>query len=385
MAQHQQRCRKAPLEAPPSPLAAELATSSLLREHNATRDGSVRRRRPRTLSPSVARVWPSVCAAAGPGSSGSSSDEFAPAGSWPRCTDDRAKIEAAGVRILVGIQSDPRMPTRRAGIRSTWKLEDRSSAALVCFVLGRLGPSTAQLRQMDAEEARYGDVLWLHNVTDGCTGRPMGMAKMVGWWRAASRLLGRTTTHAVKVDDDTHLMLPRLAADLGALGCVHYLYLGALFQTRPLGGVLLRPRRAGSHVTCAAASARCRRNGVHLSQPPLVQDVRLRLRRHRPLHELWLREARLPPGLPVCDRSVRRALAIARRLRCARPRRRVQRDARARRALCSRALCSRLHAPPPLATRPESLLTWRGACPRRAVRAFLWRYEARPPSAPVLL
>ncbi|KAL1496647.1 hypothetical protein AB1Y20_014248 [Prymnesium parvum] len=204
---------------PPSPSPV----SRLLREYDAALDSPMIRqqRRVKMIHPYGARAWPQVC--------GARMSEAAPEASvWPRCSDGRERVAAAKLRLLVGVQSDPRMPFRRIGIRNTWKQEDRVSAALVCFVIGRQGPSSAQLRQIDREDAAHGDILWLANVSDGRAGRPMGMDKLLGWWRAAAKLMGRTMTHAVKVDDDTHLMLPRLSADLMALRCVPHLYYGGM-------------------------------------------------------------------------------------------------------------------------------------------------------------
>ena len=64
---------------------------------------------------------------------------------------------------------------------------------------------------------------------------------MVAWWRAASAMLGPSTTHAVKVDDDTHIMLPKLADDLAALHCVRHIYYG------PMAYISVNPR---TYKTC---------------------------------------------------------------------------------------------------------------------------------------
>ena len=115
------------------------------------------------------------------------------------------------------------------------------SGALVCFVLGgrldHLAPPT--LLALGAETERHRDFLWLNETRDGCGARHLPLAKPFSWWRAASTLLATHTAlrHAIKVDDDTVLVLPRLAADLSALSCVTRLYYGPMLMVCPPWGV----------------------------------------------------------------------------------------------------------------------------------------------------
>ena len=238
--------------------ASWAASSRLLREHNATLDDVGVRRRPRVISPSGHRKWPPLCTSAAVAPAAASS-------AWPRCSDGREQVQAAGIRVLVGVQSDPRMPSAR------WNSRHVEAGGPRDWYLGVLRPrprrsSAKQVRQIDAEDAVHSDILWLPNVTDGCAGRAMSMDKLLGWWRAAWRLLGPTTTHAVKVDDDTHLMLPRLAADLRALHCVQNLYYG------PMAFISVNPRTLG---TCgfdygSIGNYRkygCAQRGFHVAAP----------------------------------------------------------------------------------------------------------------------
>ena len=61
-------------------------------------------------------------------------------GSPPRCSDSAAQLTAAGVFLLVGVQSGPseRHLARRNAIRHSWiRWENVGRTVLVCFLLGR--------------------------------------------------------------------------------------------------------------------------------------------------------------------------------------------------------------------------------------------------------
>ena len=140
----------------------------------------------------------------------------------PRCSDSAAQLTAAGVFLLVGVQSGPseRHLARRNAIRHSWiRWENVGRTVLVCFLLGRreLRPG---VRRLEAEAAENGDVLWLTNATDE------GVPTLKGyeWWRTAASLLpadsgGGGIAHFAKVDDDSFVHLINLEADLRGCGC----------------------------------------------------------------------------------------------------------------------------------------------------------------------
>lgn len=88
----------------------------------------------------------------------------------PRQHCDTLGRRRTAVSLLVGIISGPAMHARRDAIRETW-LRWSGRHTLGCFVLGRRGPSLAQLTALDAEATRTRDLLWLPEAVDGCSGR----------------------------------------------------------------------------------------------------------------------------------------------------------------------------------------------------------------------
>ena len=148
------------------------------------------------------------------------------------CVDDAAALAAAGVWLLIGVQTGPFNTARRFGVRSSWKRwEGEQPGVLVCFLLGRLGLKRKTLASLDAEDSRHRDILWLDNATDA------GVPTLKGyhWWRAAHRLLpppgatdGRGVQIAAKVDDDSFLHVGNLVKDLRRLHCVPHLHYGNL-------------------------------------------------------------------------------------------------------------------------------------------------------------
>ena len=109
-----------------------------------------------------------------------------PAAPRATCASPSSVLTAAGVWLLIGVQTGPFNAARRAGVRSSWKRwEEEHKGVLVCFLLGRLGLPSATLRTLDAEDAAHRDILWLPNATDA------GVPTMKGyhWWQAAHRLL----------------------------------------------------------------------------------------------------------------------------------------------------------------------------------------------------
>ena len=102
-------------------------------------------------------------------------------------------------------------------------------AQLICFAIGRVGPSTALLQELDDEAREHGDIVWLEDTPDGCSGQHMHIAKAFEWWRSASAMLpAESRAHVVKTDDDAQLHLPWLEAQLRPLRCVDHLYFGPM-------------------------------------------------------------------------------------------------------------------------------------------------------------
>ena len=146
------------------------------------------------------------------------------------CADDASMLAAAGVWLLIGVQTGPFNTARREGVRSSWKRwESEEPGVLICFLMGRLGLTTSMLAALDLEDAAHRDILWLPNATDA------GVPTMKGfhWWQAAHRLLpppgspdGRGVRIAAKVDDDSFLHVANLVADMRRLHCVSHLHYG---------------------------------------------------------------------------------------------------------------------------------------------------------------
>lgn len=149
------------------------------------------------------------------------------------CADGAEALAAAGVWMLIGVQTGPFNGARRDGIRASWKRWEQDTAGvLVCFLLGRVGLPSADLAALDAEEQRHRDILWLENATDA------GVPTIKGyhWWRAAARRLpppgaARGVRIAAKVDDDSFLHLGNLAGDMRRLHCVTHLHYGSMAFT----------------------------------------------------------------------------------------------------------------------------------------------------------
>ena len=122
------------------------------------------------------------------------------------CSGNAASLTAAGIWMLVGVQTGPAHLGRRDGVRASWKRWENGAGVLVCFLIGRVGVTRRQLLTLDAEDKQHGDILWLENATDA--GVPT--VKGFHWWRAAARLLPppgseRGVRIAAKVDDDSFL------------------------------------------------------------------------------------------------------------------------------------------------------------------------------------
>lgn len=122
------------------------------------------------------------------------------------CSGNAASLTAAGIWMLVGVQTGPAHLGRRDGVRASWKQWENGAGVLVCFLIGRVGVTRRQLLTLDAEEKQHGDIMWLENATDA--GVPT--VKGFHWWRAAARLLPppgsqRGVRIAAKVDDDSFL------------------------------------------------------------------------------------------------------------------------------------------------------------------------------------
>ena len=148
------------------------------------------------------------------------------------CSGDAASLTAAGIWMLIGVQTGPGHLGRRDGVRASWKRWEQGGGVLVCFLIGRVGLQPRQLLTLDAEAKQHGDILWLENATDA--GVPT--VKGFHWWRAAARLLpppgsARGVRIAAKVDDDSFLHLRNLADDMQRLHCSSHLHYGSMGYT----------------------------------------------------------------------------------------------------------------------------------------------------------
>ena len=158
------------------------------------------------------------------------------------------------VRLLVGILSDPGNPERRRGIRDTWLRWGVGRAVMSCFGLGRRlpGRTAEHLAALDAEATAEKDILWLPNVSDGCSGRWMSIAKAHAFWRAAAEMLppDSNARYVVKADDDGFVHLPNVLADLRLLSCVTHLVYGRIAWCASSGFASSGPPLRGA--PCAA-------------------------------------------------------------------------------------------------------------------------------------
>jgi len=148
------------------------------------------------------------------------------------CSGNAATLTAAGIWMLVGVQTGPGHLGRRDGVRASWKQWENGAGVLVCFLIGRVGVTRRQLLTLDAEDQQHGDIMWLENATDA--GVPT--VKGFHWWRAAARLLpppgsSRGVRIAAKVDDDSFLHLRNLADDMQRLHCASHLHYGSMGYT----------------------------------------------------------------------------------------------------------------------------------------------------------
>jgi len=159
------------------------------------------------------------------------------------CASDAAQMTAAGIWMLIGVQTGPNNRGRRDGVRASWKRWEKDlPGVLVCFLAGRrfgdtgdgIGLAKERLAELDAEAAQHGDFLWLPNATDA------GVPTIKGyhWWMRAGTLLpaegdasGRGIRIAAKVDDDSFLHVGNLAADMRRLHCVSHLHYGSMAYT----------------------------------------------------------------------------------------------------------------------------------------------------------
>ena len=217
----------------------------------------------------------------------------------PRCSDSAAQLTAAGVFLLVGVQSGPseRHLARRNAIRHSWiRWENVGRTVLVCFLLGRRELRPGALRRLEAEAAENGDVLWLTNATDE------GVPTLKGyeWWRTAASLLpadsgGGGIAHFAKVDDDSFVHLINLEADLRRLWVRRRRRRAA---RRPPPARPPRPRLIPRpSVVAVRASAALRFDRVHRLRPVDLADVRLVVAAGRTQHrkEACARKGAHPP------------------------------------------------------------------------------------------
>ena len=147
-----------------------------------------------------------------------------------RCSHP-ASLKGSDVRLLVGIMSSPHKANRRNGIRQTWmRWPSVGQSVLICFVIGRMGPTAEHLATLDIAAKEYGDILFLPKTPDGCSGQFMHIAKPYEWWRLATKMAAylEAGVNIAKVDDDTLLHLPHLEAELHALRCVGPLFYGQM-------------------------------------------------------------------------------------------------------------------------------------------------------------
>lgn len=157
------------------------------------------------------------------------------------CSSDAAQMTAAGVWMLIGVQTGPANKPRRDGVRASWKRWEKDlPGVLICFLVGRqpgdtgdgVGLAREKLAELDAEAREHQDFLWLPNATDA------GVPTIKGyhWWTTAGRLLppegsSRGIQIAAKVDDDSFLHVGNLVTDMRKLHCAKHLHYGSMAYT----------------------------------------------------------------------------------------------------------------------------------------------------------
>lgn len=117
-----------------------------------------------------------------------------------------------GVRLLLGVVTAPRNRMRRDAIRGSWS-KWPGRASLVCFAVGVGGLAPALRTGLNAEQAEFGDLVMLPEVSDVCHA---SIAKAHAWWRFAA---STGVPYVGRVDDDTFVHVPNLESDLESLYC----------------------------------------------------------------------------------------------------------------------------------------------------------------------
>jgi hypothetical protein len=159
-------------------------------------------------------------------------------GSSSRCS--AAAIHHQRAWLVLGVFSGLGASSRRAGARKTWwrwsEVAD-AQPATACFVLARAGAVAKELSAAKAESKAWGDIVWLANATEGCSG--CSSTKLFEWWRWAAAL-PPTVTHVAKTEDDAVVHVPNLLADVALWRGHEHLYYGVFAWAG------LRPRRPGA-------------------------------------------------------------------------------------------------------------------------------------------
>ena len=141
-----------------------------------------------------------------------------------RCTAET--IGAGQSWLVLGVFSALGGTTRRAAVRATWfrwGALAEGGAARACFVLARRAAHRPEIEAADAEARHHGDLIWLYNATEGCSG--CTFTKLHEWWQWASTL-PPTVRQVAKVEDDAMVHVPNLLADLEMWRATPNLYYG---------------------------------------------------------------------------------------------------------------------------------------------------------------
>ena len=142
-----------------------------------------------------------------------------------QCSDSAARVNAAGVTVLIGIHTSPGagLP-RRTAIRETWMKWDMFKT-LTCFLIGSVGLDRQKRESVESEAALHGDIKMLP-ATDGCV---LSIPKCYAWWRAAAAYLqpSGSIQFVGKADDDVFINMPNFHQALSGLSCLPHVSFGA--------------------------------------------------------------------------------------------------------------------------------------------------------------
>ncbi|KAL3909404.1 MAG: hypothetical protein SGPRY_009441 [Prymnesium sp.] len=139
-----------------------------------------------------------------------------------RCDPLARADDGSTLTLLIGVMSSTLSLDRRQAIRATWmSWEGGGNTFLACFVLGSVGVSKMQQKEMGSREAN--DLVWLEKVRDAGV---LSIHKVWEWWRLAARW--PHVSFVAKTDDDSFLNIPVLLTDLCHLTCIPRLVYGGI-------------------------------------------------------------------------------------------------------------------------------------------------------------